>query len=65
VQLQPVRLVASSNHADGIVQHFERGRDVWKDAPIRTGEPQLTIRQSLELKTLFVHRTVMSPTQQG
>jgi hypothetical protein len=59
VQIQPILLVACSQHLARIIGDRGRPRHFRQQSAIRTAEPQLTIRLSRDLEALFMDRAVV------
>jgi hypothetical protein len=64
VDPQPLRRVPRSQDVHGFVSQRWRSRDFRQRAAVRASESELAVGQSLHLITLFVHRAMMSPTEQ-
>jgi hypothetical protein len=60
VQVQPRRLVPRSQDSQRVVGDRGRRRDLGHKPAVRTAEPQLAVRLSIELETLLVDRAVVS-----
>jgi len=65
MQDEPLRIVPRSDGLHGIVGHVARNRDLGENPPVRTAEPKLTVRLSIELVALLVDRAVVPATEQG
>src|SRR5439155_760369 len=65
MQDEPLRLVPPSDGLHGIVGHLVRKRDLGENPPVRTAEPKLAVRLSIELVALLVDRAVVPATEQG
>ena len=62
VQAPSLCVVPRSETINGIATHFGRSRDFGQDPPVRTTEPQLAIRLSVDPVALFVDGAVVPAT---
>jgi hypothetical protein len=65
VQDKPRRIVSRSQDLHGIAKDLWRSRDLGQNPAVRAAEPQLAVRQSIELVALLVDGAVMPATEQG
>src|SRR5688572_2819010 len=64
VQVEPLRLVPRSKDLHGIAVYLRRRRDLGQKLAVRTAEPKLAVRRSIELVALLVNSAVMPATEQ-
>ena len=64
VDLNAVRIVLRTYRVAGILRHCRRRRNIGQWRAVRPPETQFTVRTSLYLVALLVHRTVMPPTEE-
>jgi hypothetical protein len=64
VNVEPLSVVRREQRVDGIVRHRGGRRYLRQWSAVRSPEAELSISLSLRLIALFVHRAVMTATQQ-
>ena len=64
VQAQPLRVVPRSERADWIGRHGGRKRDFGQRPAVGPPEPERTVRLTIDLVALLVHRAVVPATEQ-
>jgi len=65
VQVETLRLVPLSKDPHRVAGHLGRRRDLWQTSAVRTAEPKLAVRFSIELIALFMDGAVVTATQEG
>jgi hypothetical protein len=63
--VQPLRIVPRSEDRHGIAGHLRRKLDLGQKLAVRTAEPKLAVRLSIELVALLVNGAVMPATEQS
>lgn len=65
VQVEPGRIVPRSEDLHGIAAQFRRRRDLGQKPAVRTEEPKLAVRLSIELVALLMNGAVMPAAEQS
>src|SRR6266850_2954864 len=65
VQDQTLLVVPCSQSSDGMSAYLRRARHLGQRAAIGTAEPKLASGIAFDLITLFVHGTMVAPTEHG
>ena len=64
MQVEPVRIVARSEDLHRIAAYLRRRRDLGQKPAVRTAEPKVAVRLSIELVALLVDGAVVPATEQ-
>ena len=63
MQVEPVRFVPRPENLHGIATYLWRTRDLGQQLAVRSAEPKLAIRASIELVALLVNGAMVAATE--